>query len=112
MNIDEKWVSVVNKKIALLTKEVFSLHAESVDRKDDVSRLQARLEVELATSVSNATAAIEEAEKQMRAVKADLESVIRQSYEAQFNAAQQKFDDQRARMEHKSHKMVERFQHE
>jgi serologically defined colon cancer antigen 8 len=107
MAIDETWLETVNKKIALLTKEVFRLHAESVDRKDDVARLQSQLEDELAASITNSKAALDEAERSMHTFKEDLDAIVRQTYEDQFKLAQKKYDDQRAQMEDCSHKLVE-----
>ena len=45
--ITDEWMFAVNKKIANLTKTVFRLHAETVDRKDELTLLKSKYEDEL-----------------------------------------------------------------
>ena len=71
--IDEQWLYDVSKRIALLTKKVFRLHAETVDRRDDAKHLQQLLEDELATIKVQSKKAIDDANISLKTLHDDIE---------------------------------------
>jgi serologically defined colon cancer antigen 8 len=80
------------KKIAALTKTVFRLHAETVDRKDELSELKAKYEAELPAA---ATASQKKKKKKKKAstrhkrkfriIEKNIDATVRRApYEAEF----------------------------
>ena len=107
MAINEEWLVSVNKKIAVLTKEVFRLHAESIDRKDDVKRLHAQLEDELLASTTKTSQSLNAAQNAMQTWSSDLETSVRDAHESAFRTAQKAYDERRGELEERSRRLVD-----
>ena len=75
MEITDEWMHDVNKKIASLTRTVFHLHAETVDRKDENARLKSKYEDELAAAVTASQRSIDNAQKAVQNYRENADAV-------------------------------------
>ena len=57
--IDENWKYNVSKKIAQLTRVVFRLHTESIDRRDAIARMKKNCDQEIALVVEKSNKIID-----------------------------------------------------
>lgn len=104
--MNEEWLGNVDKRIAFLTKTVFRLHAESVDRKDDVAKLAQKLNDELDESKKASENALREVEKGLTTYRQNIDATIRQSYESEFSSVRKQFDNVRTQIESDSNSLI------
>jgi serologically defined colon cancer antigen 8 len=81
---ESNWKYNVSKKIAQLTKVIFRLHSESLDRRDLVSHIKQRCEKEISNIVEQSGEAIKQAQQDAGDYKDSLERIMREEYEAKF----------------------------
>ena len=105
--VSQEWMFTVNKKIAELTKTVFRLHAETVDRKDEVNELKARYEDELSAAVAASQKSIDQAQNEVQNYRQNIDALVRRAYETEFSKVRKQYDDVRSRLEAQSKRIIE-----
>jgi serologically defined colon cancer antigen 8 len=103
----KKWMAEVGKKIADLTKTVFRLHAETLDRKEEVNDLRAHYEEELALAAEKSKQLIDEAQQNNQNYTEKAESVVRKAYDDEFAALQQQFNEIKSGLESQSQQLID-----
>jgi serologically defined colon cancer antigen 8 len=79
--VDAHWKYNVSKKIAQLTRVIFRLHTESLDRHDLVAHVKQKCDLEIAAVVQQATEAINDCQRDAREYRDTLERILREEYE-------------------------------
>ena len=92
MSIDENWRYNVSKKIAQLTKVIFRLHSESLDRHDLIARVKKKCDDEIASVVLKSSEVIGEAQKGASDYRENLEKLLRAEYDSKFEQVKTDFN--------------------
>lgn len=98
--MDTNWKYNVSKKIAQLTKVIFRLHTESLDRRDLVAHVKKKCDDEIAAVVRHSNEIIMEVQKGASEYRENLEKVMHDEYnnkyeqvKLDFQAYKQKLDE-------------------
>ena len=102
-----KWMYEISKKIATLTKTVFRLHAETVDRKEEVNELKQRYEDEIALAEAKSRSCIEEAQKQVQSYRENIDATVRMAYDTEFQKVRKEFDSIKNKLETQSKSIID-----
>jgi F0F1-type ATP synthase membrane subunit b/b' len=71
---------------------VFPLHAETVDRKDEVKELKARCDAELAQTAEKSGQIIAEAQQEAQKSGENIDATVGQAHELEFVKVKKEFD--------------------
>lgn len=83
--LEENWKFNVSKKIAQLTKVIFRLHSESLDRRDLVAQVRKKCDEEISAIVMHSNEVINEAHRGANEYRQSIESLLRSEYESKFD---------------------------
>ena len=89
--LDENWKYNANKKIAQLTKVIFRLHSESLDRKDVVAQVRKKCDEEISAIVLHSNEVINEAQRGANEYRQNIESLIKREYESKFDEIKEEY---------------------
>ena len=105
----KEWIFDVSKKIAFLTKKVFRLHSEALDRKDEIKRLKEAMEDEYASSSAQTRKEMEGIKKYKQTFAQTADNLIRNEFQKEFNKISSKYDDERQRVEDRVTNITQMF---
>ena len=105
--VDPIWQHNISKKIAQLTNVVFRLHADSIDNRDEVSKLREQYEIELSQIEAASKKHLAIAQKEADDYHPAIESTVRNEFETKYNQTKIQFEKARAKLESDSNRAIE-----
>ena len=99
----------MSKKIAQLTRVIFRLHTESLDRRDLVAHVKKRCDEEIAALVQHTNDVIQEVQKNSDDYRDNLEKIMRQEYEQRFEQEKKECELVKEKIENEGKQLVETY---
>ena len=103
------WKYNVSKKIAQLTRVIFRLHTESLDRRDLVAHVKKRCDEEIAAVVEHTNGVIEEVQRNSEEYRENLEKIMREEYEQKFEQAKKECEIVKEKIQNDGKQLVETY---
>jgi serologically defined colon cancer antigen 8 len=105
---DANWKFNACKKIAQLTKVVFRLHTESLDRKDFVAHIKKKGDQEIEAIVQRSNEAIQEAQRDASEYRDTLQQILRDEYQAKFEHQLREYEVLKTKLDSEAKQIADR----
>jgi serologically defined colon cancer antigen 8 len=102
------WKFNACKKIAQLTKVVFRLHTESLDRKDFVAHVKKKCDQEIEAVVQRSSEATQEVQRDASEYRETLQQIVREEYQAKFENQSREYEVLKTRLNSETKQVVDR----
>ena len=100
------WQHNISKKISFLTKDVFRLHADSLDHRDEALDLTDDYERELSEIRDASQANLALAQKDADNRHPIIENIVKKEFETKFNSIKVEFEKACKKVEDESNKVI------
>lgn len=108
IEIDPSWKYNVSKKIAQLTRVVFRLHTESLDRADLVAHIRQKCDDEIAAVIQRSSEAVQEAQHGAAEYRESLERILRDEYASKLQIRIKECQILKERLDSETKRVVDR----
>lgn len=90
-HLDSNWKYNASKKIAQLTKVIFRLHSENLDRKDLVAHVKKKCDDEISAVIAHSNEVINEVQKNANNYRDGIEKLIQNEYNSKFEEVKEEY---------------------